>query len=799
MCLSVSCCFSIVMQSSLAQDAEAAFEPLNCVACAAGQYLDQLTLNCTSCPLGSSTFAYTNASSAADCLCSAGYENTTDSSECVPCVVGKYKDSLANVSCSSCLPNSETVTSAADNVDDCICHAGYTKTNPLDHIEECAECAAGKFKGELGDGECSVCLANHYCPAASITPLACPPNSSSVVGSSVIEDCLCGLGFHTNNGQDDYYACVQCQAGKYNDHVNQTSCFSCPVNTYNPSTASDDLNDCLACDPNSASAQASTSIEDCHCNLGYAGNPGTNCEACAPGTYNENLESYICDLCPAGTYNVDVAADSHEHCLTCATNTNSVAGSGSQRDCVCNAGFFSSLQYATFDASDTSDPTNSGTYSYYECTACAAGSYNSNINSTSCDLCAAGKFSTDLAAITESSCTTCTDGKFTDEPGLTQCTSCPPSTWQDLSIADSKSKQCSACPQNSTHESTGVYDVETCKCVPGLKREDHDDVFVCSLCDAGSFCPHSGLIEPCAVNFFSEVGVTVECTQCAQFSQGIYGDQGLDTPSKCQCIAGAEGTFHDDCTLCVAGKFQLYDYTFDGSHWSESLSSSLPTVCLPCASGTFQPAEGSSSCSACPGNSSTTSVGHVALTDCTCNAGFTGNDGGECLACAVGKYCPGGSLNPFCRVFSSSAPRSISEHDCSCNTGYYSLATNTSCLKCPAGTFCPGGIGNQPCPGNSSSIAGADATDDCVCRSGYWRGCVLNAQHEYVDTHGIACTLDYTRPCVQCGPDDICFNDTLLLCPEFSTSPAGSSLPQHCICDDGYYAEHHDDDDHDDH
>ena len=104
----------------------------------------------------------------------------------------------------------------------------------------------------------------------------------------------------------------------------------------------------------------------------------------------------------------------------------------------------------------------------------------------------------------------------------------------------------------------------------------------------------------------------------------------------------------------------------------------------------------------------------------------------------------------------------------------------------------PGGLGNQPCPSNSSSAAGAVAAENCVCESGYWRGCALNTENKYVDTHGLDCTLDYASACVQCGPDDICVNDTLLHCPEFSSSPTGSSLPQHCICDDGYYAEYHD-------
>ena len=39
----------------------------------------------------------------------------------------------------------------------------------------------------------------------------------------------------------------------------------------------------------------------------------------------------------------------------------------------------------------------------------------------------------------------------------------------------------------------------------------------------------------------------------------------------------------------------------------------------------------------CPANSNSP-AGSDALTDCTCNAGFTGPDGGPCSQCAAGKY-----------------------------------------------------------------------------------------------------------------------------------------------------------------
>jgi len=757
---------------------EDTFEPLDCVACPGGEYLDQNTLNCTTCPVRSSSFAYSNASSTLDCLCMAGFENTTGNALCTACPTGLYKSTLANITCSTCFENSFTLESGSDHVEDCVCNAGYTK-DPVaidPAYEICLPCAPGTFKNILSDIACEVCPNNNYCPLATITPILCPPDSSSVAGSSVVEDCLCHTGHHINSATGVEYGCLECQPGTYNDQVNQTECFLCPENTYNPNTTSSSIDACLSCDPNSASALASTNIQNCRCNVGYSGIPGQVCKACEPGTYNENPDIHICELCPPGTYNVDFAADSDEYCLPCGPNTSSVAGSRSKQACVCEKGFFATLRYA-----DTGN--------YYECTACDAGSYNPSINSSSCDLCSPGKFSTGVAATSDTTCSTCANGTFTIEAGMTICTECPINTWQDLKNPENKASKCSLCPINSTHTEIGVYDVHTCLCVPGLQKEIVEDVFECALCDAGSFCPHSGTIELCTQNTFSVTGVTVQCTDCAEFSQGVHGNEGLDAPGKCQCIAGAEGTFHDDCTLCVPGKFQPYDYTYDGN--DASVDDSIVTTCEPCASDTFQQLFGQTSCVGCPANSSTVeSVGHTLGTDCKCDPGFTGNDGEVCTVCSAGKFCPGGSSNPNCRIFSSSPPGSISQHDCSCNAGFYSLSTNSSCLKCPAGTYCPGGLASLSCAGNSSSKAGSGSAEDCLCQSGYWRGCVLNTQGIYVNSKNESCVLNYDAPCFQCGPNDICVNDTLLHCPDHSTSPVGSTLPQHCVCDDGYYAEY---------
>ena len=56
----------------------------------------------------------------------------------------------------------------------------------------------------------------------------------------------------------------------------------------------------------------------------------------------------------------------------------------------------------------------------------------------------------------------------------------------------------------------------------------------------------------------------------------------------------------------------------------------------------------------------------------------------------------------------------------------------------------------------------------------------------YLDNSHLACTIDYASPCRACEPDDICFNETLLHCPQHSQSPRGSDDDRDCVCDPGY-------------
>jgi hypothetical protein len=762
------------------------------VACAAGFFLSQ-SLNCTACPAGSSTFHYTNASSALHCLCRPGFENA--SARCEQCRVGFYKEELANASCARCVAHSSTAAAGSANVSACVCDPGFSKptfkTPPAQHMPEnharpCEPCAPGSFKRAQADEACLECPADRFCPVGSVEPTACPANSSAAPGRAKVEECLCHAGFHFARDGAGAFFCQPCAPGFFNELVNQSACVACPANTFNPEQAAPSVARCRACDPNAAAPPASFAIEACACNLGYAGAPGADCTACEPGTFRENSSRYICEACPANTYNVLLHSSSRAACLACHANTSSAPGSRSQRACVCDPGLSGELDPAA------------GTDGVYECTPCFGGTYAEAANSSECDACPAGKFSASVGAAARETCQPCARGSVALEEGMTVCEPCGASTWQNTSAPGHLARPCEACPANASHALAGVTDVFACVCAPGVYKLPLDFGFRCALCEPGSRCPGDDRIEACPFNTFAVGGVVTECTPCAALSRAATSAP-LASPEQCQCVPGAEGAFHEHCALCAPGKFQPLDLTFNGTGATGSFVDGVraqATECGPCAADQFQPALGATACVPCHAHSSTAgAAGSDAAEDCTCDAGFVGEDGVACGLCEAGRFCPGGEVAIVCRLFSHSPAGSWQEANCSCNAGYFSLDRTAACDKCPPGAWCAGGVGYVPCANASTSAAGARAVEQCFCEPGFWRGCTRTKDRAgrdagFVDAAGQPCVIAFEQPCVQCGPNDVCVNDTLLHCPDNSASLPGSDDRFDCRCNSGYRAEY---------
>jgi len=385
-----------------------------------------------------------------------------------------------------------------------------------------------------------------------------------------------------------------------------------------------------------------------------------------------------------------------------------------------------------------------------------------------------------------------------DTEASSVCRVCLASTWQDQRAADAASRACEPCPSNSRGVETGAVSVATCVCDDGFRFADGSllpdgspdaDAYGCALCDAGSFCPGSGVSTTCPRNHWSYAGVNAgPCAECAPRSYALQ-EAGMRGPELCQCVQGAQGIADSGCGLCAPGSFQPCDFSLRrnhaGTHCAGELSGlgvlavARPVACAPCAADTYSDAHGAVACSACPGNSSS-GPGSIDRTGCRCDCSFFGADSDECAVCPLDSHCTGG-LNYPCRLYSSSLAGSDSEEDCACREGYYSLSASGACLKCLAGSYCPGGQTVNLCAGNSSSATGSSLIEQCLCWPGTWRGCVAG------QSAAGACTVDYSRGCLHCAAGDICFNNTLVHCPEHRTSGVGSDEGADCKCNNGYY------------
>jgi hypothetical protein len=172
-------------------------------------------------------------------------------------------------------------------------------------------------------------------------------------------------------------------------------------------------------------------------------------------------------------------------------------------------------------------------------------------------------------------------------------------------------------------------------------------------------------------------------------------------------------------------------------------------------------------CDSCLASSQSV-AGSVQQSDCKCNAGYSGLDGGTCIACPKGSFKLAASYTPesstctpcgantyqeleaqtlasaclSCADFAQSPGSSDKRTDCQCNAGYWGANGAETCLPCYAGQYKPlkgpqdcSVCGNATystvfaatspttcvvCPTNALSFMGSDALSDCHCAAGYY-------------------------------------------------------------------------------
>jgi hypothetical protein len=172
----------------------------------------------------------------------------------------------------------------------------------------------------------------------------------------------CGVGQAPNNKT---LQCDPCAKGYYKEEVSNQSCNACPLNTYGTERGATTMSVCLPCLGGSTSANGS---EACSCRPGTTGPPGS-CDLCEAGKFKSVDGTEACATCSAGKY----SQVGFSECTNCPENTFSEAGSTSQSECVCNAGY-------------TQGPGGA-------CDACDYGTFKSGNGSYPCEACPSGTFS----------------------------------------------------------------------------------------------------------------------------------------------------------------------------------------------------------------------------------------------------------------------------------------------------------------------------------------------------------------------------------------------------------------------
>jgi hypothetical protein len=273
-------------------------------------------------------------------------------------------------------------------------------------------------------------------------------------------------------------------------------------------------------------------------------------------------------------------------------------------------------------------------------------------------------------------------------------------------------------------------------------------------CNYGYTCPSAGCdcntgCVSCAIATYKNWTGANACMACP--IQATTLSEASTFSTQCLCNKGYAGPNGQVCNACVAGKYK------------PTLGSA---ACLDCPVGKYSPGAGSVGCLACPGNSYSP-ASSAALTQCTCNVGFTGPNGGSCTACAAGTYknAAGSATCTGCSGNSHSPVSSTTLTQCTCNVGF-SGPDGGSCTACAAGTY-KNATGSATCTAcGSGKYSNVTSLSTCTrCAPGKYSNVVRATTAQTCATCG-AGTYSTTV-----GASE---SSTCIACPSNSNSPAGS-------------------------
>ena len=437
----------------------------------------------------------------------------------------------------------------------------------------CVACPAGTYKVLDENTPCINCVAGKYrvLPAATAESncVECPANTFSFSASTLVINCACNAGYF---GATNGIPCVACSAGTYKTAVGAGTCTNCGVDEYS-TTVAQVTSSCSSCPSFSQALAGSDEAADCRCNVGYTGANGAVCLACVQGTYKPTVGPDKCTLCGNNTYSPDVAASSSSVCQSCQTSSTSLMGSTRQSDCKCLKGYI----------------TNNLGSGNATCQMCSAGSFNAQLEATTCSSCGAGYRSSTPGAVSEEECIACLVNEYS-AAGAAQCDICPMGT-----SAPARSRVLS-----------------DCKCLAGYYSQvNGQDGLACSACQAGKHKALPGAVPctDCLVQQFSTATAATSSATCLPCTQNAVSPAGSSDASMCLCDLGFTGSNAAGCAACVAGKFK---------------PSTGADACTNCPANSYSglmAQRSNTTCTPCYDNS-VSLAGSDHIDDCSCSAGF---------------------------------------------------------------------------------------------------------------------------------------------------------------------------------
>ena len=720
-CLGYSCWSGTMVLCQYAPDRNDDSEPIftektggTCDACLAGQYVSSEGRGCDACPLNSNSPELSTTATA--CTCNMGYSGP-DGEECVACPAGTYKDTTGSSDCTACAAD-QTSSAASISEDACVCYRGYGSSGITYQRQLGKECYDFEYQHETiqdcGDSDFQTaqneCNTNDNCYGIFCHRFL-PPTPKWVI-------CTSNFFNAQWSGEVSYVKedpkCIPCAAGTYKD-TGDSVCTSCPSSATSP--------------------EASTNIQNCTCDPGFTGEDGTACTACPAGKYKAESGSAVCSDCDAGKYLSQTNSTTASDCIACLDGSTSGVGSTTETDCLCSAGtYYPTTKFAApIRTKNNVCPDDKTVY---------GGEWDKDNAMSFCDsepLCTGFwqiitnhdlSCSSDYASVQKTNgYRWCPVAMTFDEPSTYPC-----------HLIYRKILQCQDCPTGSS-SSHGAVGPGNCTCLAGYGTTDNS---------GGTSC------EQCVENTYKSTDGNFECTSCPSSSTSPPGSTLLQ---DCRCKVGYTGPDGGPCTACPAGKYKAESGSAactdcDAGKYSSTLALTTEAECDTCPSnsgsasgstsleqcqcfagygfnivlnectqcevGKYKSDTGNTECTSCPA-SSTSPLESTSLFECTCNAGFTGEDGTACIACEAGKYKPNtGSGDctdcPAASYSTESAATSVDVCD-QCEAGkYLDISQSSSSIVCVS------------CPTHSFSPSASDSSDDCVCNSGYY----YNSDSSYV-------------------------------------------------------------------